>query len=218
MPDQPSRPAAFRHAFFTGLLLLAPLVVTVWAFLKIVGFFGSVLPDSLRDKPGVGLLWDMLATAVMVLLIALLGWLSHYVLGKYLLRVGDRFIREIPGVSAVYNTVKQIVATFGPQGRSAFSKVVLIEFPRAGVWSVGFVTNQSPGEAGAVLAAEVWAVFVPTTPNPTSGFLLFVSRREVRELEMSVGDGMKLIISGGAVVPPWPAGEKPPMPVPAAPP
>jgi uncharacterized membrane protein len=212
MPDQPSRSAAFRRAFFSGLLLLAPLAVTVWAFLRIVSFFGSVLPDSLRDQPGVGLLWDVLATAVIVLLIALLGWLSRYVLGKYLLGVGDRFIREIPGVSAVYNTVKQIVATFGPQGRSSFSKVVLVEFPRAGSWSVGFLTNKNPGEPQARLAEEVWSVFVPTTPNPTSGFLVLLPPREIVELEMSVGDGMKLIISGGAIVPPWPAGKKPAAP------
>ncbi|MEI6860749.1 MAG: DUF502 domain-containing protein [Verrucomicrobiota bacterium] len=188
--------------------MLAPLAVTIWAFLRIISFFGSVLPDSVREQPGVGLLWDALATVVMVGLIALLGWLSRYVLGKYLLGVGDRFIREIPGVSAVYNTVKQIVATFGRQGRSSYSKVVLVEFPRAGVWTLGFLTNESPGEAQAALGGEVWAVFVPTTPNPTSGFLVLVPRRAVVELEMNVADGMKMIISGGAIVPPWPADQK----------
>jgi len=216
MPDQPSRPAAFRRAFLSGLLLLAPLAVTVWAFLRIVDLFGGVfspwiaaratpfLPASLQNSVVLGLASDILGTTIVILLIALLGWLSRYVLGKYLLGVGDRFIREIPGVSAVYNTVQQIVATFGSQGRSSFSQVVLVEFPRAGVWSVGFLTNRSPGEAAASIGGEVWAVFVPTSPNPTSGFFLLVPRQAVRELEMSVGDGMKMVISGGAVVPPWP--------------
>ncbi len=212
MPDSlspPSRTAAFRRAFLSGLLLLAPLAVTVWAFFKIIDLFGSILPDSLRGQPGVGLLWDLGATAAMVVLIALLGWLSRYVIGRYLLGVGDRFIREIPGVSAVYSTVKQLVATFGAQGRSAYSKVVLVEFPRASMWTLGFLTNQSPGEAQAALGEEVWAVFVPTTPNPTGGYMVLVPRRAVVELEMSVADGMKMIISGGAIVPPWPSGRKP---------
>ncbi len=222
MPVALSRFAAFRNAFISGLLLLAPLGVTVWAFLKVTDFVGGAfspwiaswagkfLPAAVADNAG--LVWDILGTLMVVLLVTLLGWVSRYVFGKYLLGVGDRFIREIPGVSAVYNTVKQIVATFGRQSRSSFSKVVLVEFPHKGVWSLGFLTNKSPGEAQALVGGEVWAVFVPTTPNPTSGFLLLVPHRELVELEMSVGDGMKMIISGGAIIPPWPPGNTPALP------
>ena len=205
-----SRLITFRNAFLSGVLLLAPLIVTVWAFSKIIDLVGGTfrplyeiyLPRSLQRVP---FLWDLVATIAVILLVTALGYLSHYVFGKFFLSIGERAIQRIPGVGAVYNSVKQIVATFGSQNRNLLNKVVLVEFPRKGVWSIGFLTNKTQGEAQARTAEEVWTVFVPTTPNPTSGFLLLVPAREIVELDMSVGDGMKMIISGGAVVPPWPA-------------
>jgi uncharacterized membrane protein len=159
------------------------------------------LPESLQRIP---FLWNFVATIVVILLVTLLGYLSSYVFGKYFLSVGERAIQRIPGVGAVYNSVKQIVATFGTQNRNLFNKVVLVEFPRKGVWTLGFLTNKQQGEAQSLAAPETWTVFVPTSPNPTSGFLLMLPRQDIVELEMSVGDGMKMIISGGAVVPPRP--------------
>lgn len=213
MSDAPPPPTAFtrfRNAFFAGALLLAPLIVTIWAFSAIIDVVGgtfrplyeSYLPQSLQNLP---FFWDLAATVVVVLLVTALGYLSNYVLGKVFLGVGERAIRRIPGIGAVYNSVKQIVATFGNQNRNTFSKVVMVEFPRPGCWAIGFLTNRSQAEAQLRTGREVLTVFVPTTPNPTSGFLLLVPAAEVRELEMSVGDGMKMIISGGAVLPPWPA-------------
>ena len=204
-----SRLVTFRNAFLSGALLLAPLWVTVWAFTAIIGFVGGTfrplyehyLPTSLQSLP---FFWDLIATGVVVLLVTALGFLSNYVFGKYFFSVGERAIQRIPGVGAVYNSVKQIVATFGTQNRNLFSKVVLVEFPRKGVWTLGFLTNKQQGEAQARASAETWTVFVPTTPNPTSGFLLMLPQNDVVELEMTVGDGMKMIISGGAVMPPWP--------------
>lgn len=214
MPDHDdSKLITFRNAFITGLVLLAPLVVTVWALRKIIevvgGSFSPVfiyfLPDFLRDRPSLYLLWDVIATVIVLLLVTLLGYVSRHVFGKYLLSVGERIMLGIPGVSAVYNTVKQIVDTFGSQKRNIFSKVVLIEFPRKDAWVIGFLTSKARGEAQAKTEQDVWTVFVPTTPNPTSGFLILVPSKDIVELDMSVGDGMKLIISGGGVVPPWPA-------------
>lgn len=201
---------AFRTAFFSGLLLLAPLLVTIWAFTKIIDLVGGTfrplffayMPDVL-STPRLNLLWDVLATLIVVGLVTLLGYLSRYVFGKYFLEVGERIIQGIPGVSAVYNTVKQIVDTFGTQNRNLFSKVVLVQYPRPEVWTLGFLTSKEQAEAQTRTGREVWTVFVPTSPNPTSGFLLMLPRDEVVELEMSVGEGMKMIISGGAVVPPW---------------
>jgi uncharacterized membrane protein len=206
-PD--SRLIRFRNAFLSGVLLLAPLWVTVWAITAIIGFVGgtfrplyeSWLPVSMQ----LPFLWDLIGTVVVIVLVTGLGFLSNYVFGKYFLSVGERFIQRIPGIGAVYNSVKQIVATFGTQNRNLFNKVVMIEFPRKGVWAVGFLTNKQQGEAQTVAGRETWTVFVPTSPNPTSGFLLFLPPSEIIELEMSVADGMKMIISGGAVVPPWPA-------------
>jgi uncharacterized membrane protein len=203
-----TRISSFRNAFFSGLLLLAPAVVTVWAFTYIIGLVGGsfrplyneYLPEGLRRIP---FLWDVLATGIVFILITGLGFLSRYFLGKYLLGVAERFLETIPGVNSVYGSVKQIVQTFSSQNRNLFTKVVLIQFPRPGMYAIAFLTNKTQGEPQTKTTEEVWTLFVPTTPNPTSGFLIMVPKSEIVELDMSVGDGMKFVISGGAVVPPW---------------
>lgn len=203
--------ATIRTAFFSGLLLLAPLVVTVWAFTKIIDLVGGTfrplfffyMPEWMLSSPRLAILWDVLATIMVVILVTILGFLSRYVFGKYFLEVGERIIQGIPGVSAVYNTVKQIVDTFGTQNRNLFSKVVLVQYPRKDMWTLGFLTSKAQAEAQTRTGQEVWTVFVPTSPNPTSGFLLMLPPSDIVELEMTVGDGMKMVISGGAVVPNW---------------
>ena len=215
-PTQPSKIVSLRNAFFSGVILIAPLWVTVWAFSKVIDLVGGTfkplfffyIPERLRDRPGFDVLWDILATIVVVALVTLLGYVSTYVFGKYFFGVGERFLQKIPGVGPVYNTVKQIVSTISNQSRNLFNKVVLVQFPREGSWTIGFLTNTTQGEAQAAIGAEMWTVFVPTTPNPTSGFLLILPKKDIVELDMSVGDGMKMIISGGAVVPPWPPAER----------
>jgi len=215
MPEDPiiapaSRFITLRNAFFSGALLLAPLVVTIWAFTKIVDVIGgtfrplyeSYLPESLQRIP---FFWDLVATLVVLMLVTLLGYLSQYFFGKFFLSIIERSVLSIPGVGTVYNSVKQIVGTFGSERKHLFNKVVLVQFPRAGSWTIGFLTNRSQGEAQARAGGEMWTVFVPTTPNPTSGFLLILPQAEIIELEMSVGEGMRMILSGGAVVPPWTA-------------
>ena len=191
------------------------MIVTIWAFRTIVDVVGgtfrplyeSHLPAPLERIP---FLWDFVATIVVVAIVTTLGFLSNYVFGKYFLSIGERAIQRIPGIGAVYNSVKQIVGTFGTQNRNLFNKVVLVEFPRKGVWIIGFLTNKMQGEAQSRAGSDCWTVFVPTTPNPTSGFLIILPRHDIVELDMTVGDGMKMIISGGAVIPPWPG----PTPVP----
>ena len=205
-PPPSSRLIAFRNAFLSGALLLAPLAVTAWVFSQVIGWVGGLvrplyedyLPQSLQRLP---FFWDLLATGVVVLLVTGLGFFSNYVFGKYFFSVGERAIQRIPGVATVYNSVKQLVSTFGTQNRNLFSKVVLVEYPRKGLWTLAFLTNKEQGEAQTNIGPEIWSVFVPTTPNPTSGFLILLPRQDVIELEMSVGDGMKMIISGGAVQP-----------------
>jgi uncharacterized membrane protein len=204
-----------RNAFFSGVILVAPLCLTVWVFAWIVGFVGGTfkplflvfIPDSLQGRASLDAVWSILATLIVVALVTLLGYVSRYVFGKFFFSMGDRFMQSIPGVSAVYNTVRQIVNTFSSQSRHMFNKVVLVEFPRKGCWTIGFLTNTVQGEAQEKAGTETWTVFVPTTPNPTSGFLLMLPRAEIVELDMAVGDGMKMIISGGAVVPTWPTPE-----------
>jgi len=201
-----TRFTTLRNAFLTGLLLLAPLVVTVWAFLKIIDIVGgsfrplfdTIIPHRLQDIP---LVWEIAVTIVVFGLITLFGWVSHYFFGKYLLDLGERVILAVPGLNTVYRSVKQVIATFGSQNRNVFSRVVLVQYPRPGVWTLGFLTGKTQGEAQSRVGRELWTVFVPTSPNPTSGFVLFIPPAEVHELEMSVGDGMKMVISGGALVP-----------------
>lgn len=213
MPDDDSRLITFRNAFLTGLILLAPLVVSLWALNKVIAlvggtfrpFFFFFLPDFLQNRPSLNILWDALATVIVLLLVALLGYISRHVLGKYMLSMGERIMLGIPGVSAIYNTVKQIVDTFGARKRNLFSKVVMVEFPRKDAWVIAFLTSEARGEAQAKTEEHISTVFVPTTPNPTSGFLILIPTKDITEMDMSVSDGMKLIISGGGVVPDWPS-------------
>jgi uncharacterized membrane protein len=147
-------------------------------------------------------------------LITLLGLVSRYVFSHYFGQLAERFILTIPGISTVYRTVKQIVDTFSAQKRAVFEKVVMVEFPRRGAYVIAFLTNRAQGEVQQRTAQELWTLFVPTTPNPTSGFLIMLPKEDITELDMSVGEAMKFIISGGTVVPPWPP---PPAGEPAAP-
>ncbi len=208
MSTSKSSLGSFRTAFFSGLLLLAPLVVTIWAFGKIIEVVGGsisplfirLLPDALQRLPFV---WELVGTFFVILSVTLLGYLSRYVFGKYFWEIGERAILSIPGVGQVYSTVKQIVDTFGPKNRNLFSKVVLVPFPTTGSWVIGFLTTKEQAEAQQRTGTETWTVFIPTTPNPTSGFLVLFPKEKVVELDMSVGEGMKMIISGGAVAPEW---------------
>jgi uncharacterized membrane protein len=206
-----------RNAFLSGLLVLAPLAITwlvfSWLFDRVGGgfrrYFFFFVPDTLLDLAALTVVWNVLATIIVLAMITALGYLSRYVLGQYFGGLAERFIQSIPGVNTVYNTVKQIVETFSTQNRNLFSRVVLVEFPRKGIHSIGFLTNRTQGEPQARTGEELWTVFVPTTPNPTSGFLLMLPKHEIIELEMSVGDGMKMVISGGTLTPPWPANGSP---------
>jgi uncharacterized membrane protein len=211
MPD--SRFITLRNAFIAGALLVAPLFLTVWALKKVIDIIGGparqvfffAVPATLRDRPSLGLVWEILATLIVIGLLTFLGYVSRYFLGKFFVDAGERFILGLPGIGGIYAAVKQIVDTFGSQKRHMLNKVVLAEFPRKGVWTIGFLTNRQMGEAQTKTGEEITTVFIPTTPNPTSGFLLMYPRRDIVELEMTVGEGMKMIISGGAFVPPWPS-------------
>lgn len=202
---------SLRTAFFAGVILLAPLGITLlvfsWLVENIGGRFRShfffYLPDSLLDQANLVILWNLLATLMVIVLITLLGYLSRYFIGKFTIGIAERIVRTVPFVNAVYGTVKQIVDTFSTQNRAVFQKVVLVEFPRSGVYALGFLTNQVRGEIQGRTDEDLWNVFVPTTPNPTSGFLVMFPVSQVKELDMTVAEGMKVIISGGALVPVW---------------
>ncbi|WP_052361017.1 DUF502 domain-containing protein [Geminisphaera colitermitum] len=216
-PSKPTRLASLKTAFFAGLFMLSPLAITwlvvSWAVEQVGGrfrdWFFFYVPDELLAQPNLGLLWNVLATLIVLLLVTILGYFSRNLLGRMFGHITERALLGLPGVSAIYNAAKQIITTFSTQNRNLFSKVVVVEFPRRGSWVLGFITNKAQGEPqirageGGTVPPERWTVFVPTSPNPTSGFLLLLPREEITELDMSVGDGMKFVISGGSFVPPW---------------
>tara|TARA_B100001248_G_scaffold261773_1_gene254195 strand:- start:3466 stop:4140 length:675 start_codon:yes stop_codon:yes gene_type:complete len=200
---------SLRNAFFSGVVLLLPLAATIIVvsfLLEKIGapaskHFFSFIDASLRDKVWVDILLNILSTLIIVMLITLLGLFSNYFLGRLALRFAERLITSVPFIKVVYNTVKQIVDTFGKENRAVFQEVVLVHYPRKNVYALGFLTNKAKGEVQEKTGQVVVNVFIPTTPNPTSGFLLMLPEEDVVHLDMSVADGMKLIISGGAVVP-----------------
>ncbi len=199
--------------FFSGLFITLPIIVTLFlilflirnigapasqfVFIPLLEFFDKSMPSSGIGKIAI----DFFSMLVVFAILTFLGAISQFIIGKMMISVSEKIINKIPFVGKVYKTVKQIVDTFSKQNKAVFQKAVLIEFPRNGVYSVGFLTSQTQGEMNGNSTEKMLNVFVPTTPNPTSGFLMAVPEKDVIILDMSVGDAMKLIISGGAVAP-----------------
>ena len=200
-----------RTAFITGLLILLPLGVTVFIVniaLDRVGnpaseLFFNFIDQNIRELPTVEIPLQLLYLIIVFLIITALGYFSRIFIGQLLLKFFERILTRLPLISQVYNTVKQLVDTFSQQKKAVFQEVVMIEYPRKGIYAIGFLTNQAKGEVQSLSGENLVNVFVPTTPNPTSGFLLMIPEKEVIPMQMSVGDGMKTIISGGAVTPPF---------------
>ncbi len=200
---------SIRTAFITGLLFLLPIGVTAFT----VGFvldrignpaselFFSFIKENIRGFPMVEIPLQILSLLIVVTIITLLGYLSRIFIGQILFKSFEGILSRVPLINLIYNTVKQIVDTFSHQEKAVFQEVVMLEYPRKGVYAIGFLTNKAKGEIQATTGEELVNVFVPTTPNPTSGFLLMLPKESVTPMQMSISDGMKLIISGGAVVP-----------------
>lgn len=197
-----------KRSFVTGLVVLLPLGVTfivIKFLLEKIGqpastlFFGAW--SNLLDKQWIEILASVISIFIVIAIITAFGWLSKFFLGKSLLKFTENLIQNIPFINTIYNTVKQIVDTLGKNKQAVFQKAVLVHFPNETMYSIGFLTNRSVGETQEKTKETVCNVFVPTTPNPTSGFLIMVPEDKLVVLDMSVGDAIKLIISGGAVTP-----------------
>lgn len=199
----------FRNAFLTGLLIFLPLGTTVFVLNFLLGLFqepATHLAYELGIKEesfffGLETLLAIVGLLFGVLALTLLGFLSNYFLGKFFIGLTEKFLGKVPFLSNVYRSAKQIVETFGKENRAVFQEVVMIEYPRPDCYVLGFVTTEASGETVEAIGKQLTNVFVPTTPNPTSGFLLLLPRKDIFPLNMSVGEGMKMLISGGAVVP-----------------
>ncbi|MBC7186683.1 MAG: DUF502 domain-containing protein [Calditrichaeota bacterium] len=202
---QPWRKALRTH-FLTGLVVIVPLVLSVFVlyklFLAIDGLFKGVVGTFLAQRLGLtigGRPIPGLGFVALVLLILLTGVVARNILGRKLIAAGEDFVARVPLLNRVYKTFQQIVQAFVSDKREVFSKVVLVEYPRRGLYSVAFVTQDTRGPVQEALEPDVYSVFLPTTPNPTSGFLLFVPKEETIELGLSVEEALKLVISGGTI-------------------
>ncbi|GAB1458766.1 DUF502 domain-containing protein [Thauera sp.] len=205
-----------KKYFITGLLIWLPLAITYMVIAWIVGTLDAILlwlPAEYQpsryigfDIPGVGVVASLL-------LVFFTGLVAANVLGQKLVQLWEALLARIPVVKSIYYSVKQVSDTVFSSSGQAFRKALLVQYPREGVWTIAFLTGQPGGDAAEHLRGDYVSVYVPTTPNPTSGFFLMMRRSEVVELDMSVDDALKYIISMGVVAPPV----RRPEPVPALP-
>jgi uncharacterized membrane protein len=204
-----------KKYLLAGLLVWLPLAVTIWVLHAALGLLDglfafllsasqALLPNSahatleaLKQVPGLGVL-------VMLLGLLLTGVFATNIVGQWWLRQGARLLNKIPIVKSIYSSVKQVSDTLFSSSGNAFREAVLVQYPRQGSWTIAFVTGRPGGEASLHLRDDYLSLYVPTTPNPTSGFFLMVPRSDVIELAMSVDEALKYIISMGVVAPPVP--------------
>jgi len=202
-----------KKYILTGLLVWLPLAITIWVLVNALGLLDSifatmilaaqtVLPESLRstlqsllDIPGLSII-------IMVLMLLLTGLAVTNIVGQWLLNQYNRLFSHIPIVKSIYNSVKQVSDTLFSSSGQAFRQAVLVQYPRHGAWTIAFVTGTPSGEVAEQLGGDLITIYVPTTPNPTSGFMLIVPRNEVVPLSMSVDEALKYTISMGVVAPP----------------
>lgn len=200
----------------TGLLVWLPLAITIWVlswllgamdgvFAALLSVAQAVLPadmtaaiERLRHVPG-------LSVIVLALVLMLTGVFAANIVGQWWLRQGGRLLARIPIVKGIYNSVKQVSDTLFSSSGNAFREAVLVQYPRHGSWTIAFVTGRPSGEVAGELQGDFVSVYVPTTPNPTSGFFLMMPRADVVALKMSVDEALKYVISMGVVAPPPPA-------------
>ena len=204
---KPTLMQRLRSNFFTGIIIVAPVVITIYLIWTVVTFIDARVvplvpapynPSTYlgQDIPGFGVVIFLVSTAI-------IGSLAKGLFGRQVIRVWENLIGRTPVVRSVYSGLKQIVETVLSQSSTNFQNACMIEYPRKGIWAIAFISTDSKGEVLQKTGEdEMLSVFLPTTPNPTSGFLLFVPRKDVVILDMTVEDAAKLVISAGLVVPP----------------
>ncbi|MZG31354.1 MAG: DUF502 domain-containing protein [Nitrospinae bacterium] len=198
----------FRNVFITGLLITLPIALT-WiilrfllrnldamspVFTRLLIEIGAPIPEGYRIP--------FLGVVMTLLIVLLVGWLTTGFFGKKIVDLGEYIVDKIPFVRKIYTGSKQVVVSIAQADTSTFRKVVLLEFPRRGLLAIGFVTGETRGEVQSLTQENMLNVFVPTMPNPTSGFLVFSPPEELTEISMTIEEGIKYVVSGGIVTPP----------------
>ncbi len=211
--------AWLRGSFLTGLVVIAPIGLTLWLIWTVAGWVDSwvlpFVPIWLRPDQYVGLNIRGIGVFVFLIFTIAVGWMAKGIIGKSLIRWAESLVQNLPVVRSVYKGLKQIAETVFAQSETSFDKACLVEYPRKGIWAIAFISTSAKGEIDKKIdhESDKTAVFLPTTPNPTSGFLLFLPTSDVIELDMRVEDAAKLVISAGLVYPdggaamPTPIGE-----------
>jgi uncharacterized membrane protein len=194
-----------KKYFITGLLVLVPLFITVWVISGLVGMMDQslfLLPETWRPKAQLGLEIPGMGAILTLLIVFFTGVIATNFFGKRLILVWEALLARVPVVKSIYASVKQVSDTLFSDSGNAFRQAVLVQFPRPGAWTIAFVTGKPGGDVANHLSGDYLSVYVPTTPNPTGGYFLMLPRADVVELDMSVDEALKYIISMGVVAPP----------------
>jgi uncharacterized membrane protein len=210
--DEPirHRPGLFarlRSSFFTGIVVIAPVSLTIWLLWTVVGWVDAVVlplvPNTISPEQYIGINLRGIGLIFFLLFTIVIGWIAKGIIGRSLIGFAENLVNRMPVVRTIYSGIKQISETVFAQSERSFEKACLIQYPRRGIWAIGFISTTAKGEVSdrAETGGTLMSIFLPTTPNPTSGFLLFVPRDDVIELDMSVEDAAKLVISAGLVYP-----------------
>ncbi|NOC44529.1 MULTISPECIES: DUF502 domain-containing protein [Ruegeria] len=212
---RPGMLSRLRASFLTGIVVIAPVWLTVWLIWSVVGWIDSavlpLVPQQFQPEQYVGINLRGVGVVIFLIFTVLVGWIAKGILGRSLIHFAESVVDRMPVVRSVYSGIKQISETVFAQTERSFEKACLIQYPRRGIWAIGFVSTSAKGEVSqrAETGGELLSVFVPTTPNPTSGFLLFFPAEDVILLDMSIEDAAKLVISAGLV---YPNGKDPTQP------
>lgn len=203
-----------RKYFITGLLVLVPLAITLWVLNLIIGTLDQsllLLPPQWRPELLLGFNLPGVGTILTLVIIFITGVVTRNFVGNRLVKLWELLLHRIPVVSSIYSSVKQVSDTLFSSSGNAFRKALLVQYPREGVWTIAFQTGVPGGDVKNHLIGDYVSVYVPTTPNPTSGFFLMLKREDTIELNMSVDEALKYIVSMGVVAPPAPpaSGSKP---------
>lgn len=195
-----------RAYFLAGVLMTAPLSITLYLAWWFVSFIdqtvAALLPPHLNPETYLPFSVPGLGVVMIVIVLTLIGSITAGFVGRLFVRTSEAILARIPAVRTIYGTTKQIFETVLANQSAAFREVVLVEYPRRGIWAIGFITGAANGEVQKLSADTLYNVFVPTTPNPTSGFLLFVANEDLVRLTMTVEDGIKMVVSAGIITPP----------------
>ena len=190
-----------KSNFFAGILVLGPLVATFYLIRFLIGLLDRFLPHWLDPQTYLHIHIPGMRVILTFVLIVLVGALGRYYIFRMVFKWGEDFLHRLPVVSGIYAAIKKLAHTFMGTGEQSFKNVVMVEFPREGIYSIGFLTGVSQGETQEKTKEKVVNVFIPTTPNPTSGFFIMIPETRVIQMNMSIEQAFALIVSGGVITP-----------------